>query len=100
MSDEKLDGVLFDTRTLGFYSDEAPIYCASGRQGASRHLAGFLDLLRPGSLILELGCGSGRDAEAMTQRGFLVDVKEFFLGESSEHREENEALRSSHEEKI
>ena len=64
----------FDPATLRFYSDEAPVYSASGPRGASRHLAKFLDLLKPGSRILELGCGGGRDAEAMLQRGFVVDA--------------------------
>lgn len=68
------DDAAFDPATLRFYSDEAPVYSASGPQGASRYLAGFLDLLKPGSRILELGCGGGRDAETMLQRGFLVDA--------------------------
>ena len=63
----------YDAATLAFYSAEAPVYAASGPQGASRHLAGFLDRLRPGSRILELGCGGGRDAEAMIRRGFNVE---------------------------
>ena len=49
---------------------------ASGRDGASRHLDAFLDLLSPGARILELGCGGGRDAAAMLARGFAVDPTE------------------------
>ena len=64
----------YDSATLAFYSAEAPIYAASGPQGASRHLASFLDRLDPGSLVLELGCGGGRDAEAMIRRGFSVEA--------------------------
>lgn len=64
----------YDSATLAFYSAEAPIYTASGPQGSSRHLASFLDRLEPGSLVLELGCGGGRDAEAMIRRGFSVDA--------------------------
>ena len=64
----------FDAATLRFYSDEAPIYTASGPHGESRHLAEFLELLPPGSHILELGCGGGRDTEAMIRRGFVVDA--------------------------
>lgn len=63
----------FDPPTLQFYSEEAPTYTASGRGGASRHLPAFLDHLRPGSHVLELGCGGGVDAEAMIGRGFVVD---------------------------
>jgi SAM-dependent methyltransferase len=74
MSDEKASDTAFDRATLRFYSDEAPVYCGSGPQGASRHLASFLDRLASGSRILELGCGGGRDAEAMIGRGFAVDA--------------------------
>jgi len=63
-----------DADTLRFYADEAPVYTASGPQGASRHLSAFLDRLQPGSRILELGCGGGRDAETMIRRGFVVDA--------------------------
>lgn len=62
-----------DSETLAFYAAEAPVYAASGPGGASRHLAAFLDWLAPGARILELGCGGGRDAEAMLARGFDVD---------------------------
>jgi SAM-dependent methyltransferase len=64
----------FDPATLDFYSKEAPVYTASGPQGASRHLPTFLDRLQPGARILELGCGGGRDAAFMLARGFDVDA--------------------------
>lgn len=63
----------FDPVTLEFYAREAPDYAASGPGGIGRHLDGFLDRLAPGSSILELGCGSGRDAAHMTARGFMVE---------------------------
>ena len=63
----------FDETTLRFYSVEAPVYTASGPGGTSRHLDSFLDRLEPGARILELGCGGGRDSEAMIARGFNVD---------------------------
>lgn len=47
---------------------------ASGLSGVSRHLHAFLERLTPGSRVLELGCGSGRDAEAMLRAGFIVDA--------------------------
>lgn len=62
-----------DADTLAFYAAEAPVYAASGPDGASRDLAAFLDRLAPGARILELGCGGGRDAAAMLARGFDVD---------------------------
>nr|WP_247711819.1 class I SAM-dependent methyltransferase [Qipengyuania qiaonensis] len=42
-------------------------------QAPSRHLDGFLDRLTPGCRILELGCGGGRDAARMIERGFALD---------------------------
>lgn len=63
----------FDPATLEFYAKEAPDYAASSSGGIGRHLDGYLERLAPGALILELGCGSGRDAAAMEARGFRVD---------------------------
>jgi SAM-dependent methyltransferase len=62
-----------DPSTLRFYAETAEIYTASGPGGASRGLESFLGMLRPGSRILELGCGGGRDAEAMISAGFDVE---------------------------
>lgn len=42
--------------------------------GGSPRLRGFLDSLAPGASILELGCGGGREAEAMIAAGFIVDA--------------------------
>jgi SAM-dependent methyltransferase len=64
----------FDAATLRFYADEASVYTSSRPDIANRHLGPFLDRLRPGSRILELGCGGGRDTEAMIQGGFIVDA--------------------------
>jgi SAM-dependent methyltransferase len=62
-----------DSETLDFYSASARVYLGSGARGVSRHLPSFLDLLPPRARILELGCGGGRDAEAMIAAGFDVD---------------------------
>lgn len=64
----------FDPATLAFYAKEAPDYTASGPGGTSRWLAPFLAKIPPGSRILELGCGSGRDAAAMIAAGYEVDA--------------------------
>ena len=63
----------FDPQTMRFYQSEAPIYTASGPDGASLHLPSFLDCLPAGASILELGCGGGRDAQYMIARGFAVE---------------------------
>ncbi len=68
------DASAFDPATLAFYAAEAPVYAAGGPGGTSRHLAGFLARLSPGARVLELGCGGGRDAEAMIAAGFDVDA--------------------------
>lgn len=59
-----------DWATLRFYAETAETYTASCPGGVSRGLASFLEKLRPGARILELGCGGGRDAEAMLAAGF------------------------------
>ena len=63
-----------DTATLDYYERAAPRYTATTAQMQARHLQPFLDRLDPGSHILELGCGAGRDAAYMTERGFRVDA--------------------------
>lgn len=65
---------VFDPATLDFYASEAPDYAASVPGGIGRHLDPFLEQLPAGALVLELGCGSGRDAAAMIARGFTVDA--------------------------
>ena len=62
-----------DPRTLEFYATEAPDYHARGPGGINVDLPAFLDRLPDGASILELGCGSGRDAAYMEQHGFVVE---------------------------
>lgn len=63
-----------DPATLGFYEKSAPSYTLNHGQAASRDLDGFLDRLEPGARVLEMGCGGGRDAARMVERGFVVDA--------------------------
>jgi SAM-dependent methyltransferase len=63
-----------DPGTLRFHAETAQVYIASGPGGVSRGLPSFLQKLQPGARILELGCGGGRDAEAMIAAGFDVDA--------------------------
>lgn len=65
--------IAHDQATLRFYTDQARVYAASARSGPSRRLDTFLARLEPGARILELGCGDGRDSEAMLARGFAVE---------------------------
>jgi len=61
-----------DDRTLSFYRQEASAYASRGEHANSRHIEAFLSLLPAGAVILELGCGDGRDSEFMIGRGFKV----------------------------
>ena len=61
-----------DDRTISFYTQEAFDYAARGEYPISKHLEAFLSLLPAGAVILELGCGAGRDSEFMIARGFDV----------------------------
>ncbi len=63
----------FDETTLAFYTAEASDYAASDAGGIGRHLDPFLECLAANALVLELGCGSGRDAVYMEARGFRVE---------------------------
>lgn len=64
---------VYDPKTLDFYSQTSETYLGSRPDGVSRHLHSFLSQLPPAVSILELGCGAGRDAEAMMAAGFHVD---------------------------
>jgi SAM-dependent methyltransferase len=65
---------VWDQATLTFYGQETPAYVAKSKAGASRWLADFMHALPTGAHILELGCGAGRDAEALLAQGFEVDA--------------------------
>jgi SAM-dependent methyltransferase len=62
---------LADLATLAFYDRESALYAAR-KSGPARRLTAFLAHLAPGAKILELGCGSGHEAEAMIAAGFAV----------------------------
>lgn len=63
-----------DPATIEYYETNAPNYTLSFGQAPSRHLDAFLDCLEPDAHILELGCGGGRDAAYMAERGFSLDT--------------------------
>jgi SAM-dependent methyltransferase len=62
-----------DLATLAFYAAEATSYTSVRPDSVAPHLSAFLNRLPPGATILELGCGGGRDAHYMIERGFAVD---------------------------
>ena len=59
-----------DRETLEFYQNRAGEWAAHLPHAYSPGLDAFLDLLPPGTSILELGCGDGREAARMAERGF------------------------------
>lgn len=62
-----------DPDTIAFYQARAPHWVFHSGEHCSHQLEAFLDRLPHGSAVLELGCGGGRDAARMRERGFIVD---------------------------
>ena len=60
--------------TIAHYQRSVPFYTQAFDASHSRHLDAFLNRLEPRAHILELGCGTGRDAARMIERGFRVDA--------------------------
>lgn len=63
-----------DPETLAFYQERAPHWVFHSGERHSHQLDAFLDRLPPGGAVLELGCGGGRDAARIRERGFAVDA--------------------------
>lgn len=63
----------YDDPTLRFYASEAAAYVDRPDELPAA-LSNFLDRLPSGARILELGCGGGREARHMLDRGFDVDA--------------------------
>jgi SAM-dependent methyltransferase len=61
-----------DRLTQEFYQHHAAEWAAHLPHAHSPRLDSFLDRLPPGAAILELGCGDGREAARMIERGFDV----------------------------
>lgn len=68
------DGDSTDPATIAFYQARAPHWVFHSGEHHSHQLDAFLDRLPPGAAVLELGCGGGRDAARMRERGFAVDA--------------------------
>lgn len=63
-----------DPDTIAFYQARAPYWVFHSGERHSHQLDTFLDRLPAGAKVLELGCGGGRDAARMQERGFAVDA--------------------------
>lgn len=79
----------YDPATIDYYEAAAPRYTLSTALDRHRHLDPFLDRLEAGAHVLELGCGNGRDARHMLDRGFRVDATD---GTAAMVRKANEAF--------
>ncbi|KPL67924.1 hypothetical protein SZ64_07205 [Erythrobacter sp. SG61-1L] len=65
-----------DPQTAEFYRTRSREWAAALPRELRPELDAFLDGLAPGARILELGCGDGRDAQRMIERGFDVDTSD------------------------
>lgn len=63
-----------DQATYDFYQNGAPFYSLDPSISYSGDLDAFLDRLSPDARVLEIGCGAGRDAARIRNRGFDLDA--------------------------
>ncbi len=63
-----------ENQTISYYDKNAELY-ASSTVGCiiDRAIKEFLSGVKKGGLILDLGCGSGRDSKIFIQKGYEVD---------------------------
>ena len=62
-----------EKRTLSYYDENAAAFCEGTRNADMSEMRGrFLQYLKPGTLILDAGCGSGRDSKAFMEGGYIV----------------------------
>ena len=62
-----------EKRTLSYYDENASAFCEGTRNADMSEMRGrFLQYLKPGTLILDAGCGSGRDSKFFMESGYRV----------------------------
>lgn len=60
-------------RTISYYDENAATFCEGTRNADMSETRGrFLQYLKPNALILDAGCGSGRDSKAFMEGGYRV----------------------------
>ena len=60
-------------RTISYYNKNAEAFCAGTRTADMSETRGrFLHYVQPGGLILDAGCGSGRDSKYFLEHGYRV----------------------------
>ncbi len=66
---------LFDDMTIDYYEQNAQsFFDNTANVEFSSNQDKFLSYLKPGSLILDFGCGSGRDSKYFLDKGFKVEA--------------------------
>ena len=66
-----------DARTLAFYDGAAAQYAGKfGRSTPDQDLRAFMDAVRPGGRILDLGCGPGNSTAIMRDAGFRAEASD------------------------
>jgi SAM-dependent methyltransferase len=73
-------GAAHDPDTIAFYDREAAKYASHSKPGRNKRLEAFMASLARGAKVLELGCGSGQDSEAMIRAGFDVTPTDGSVG--------------------
>ena len=64
-----------DNNTLGYYNKNSVEFVHSTRDVDFREIQDkFLGLIAPKSLILDFGCGSGRDTKYFLSKGYIVEA--------------------------
>ncbi len=61
-----------DDRTSSYYSSKAKVLASKYSQSDDLFSKLFVKYLSPGSKILDIGCGSGRDLANLNRSGFIV----------------------------
>ena len=62
-------------KTLNYYNEKSDLFAGSTKDlEFSTIQDSFLKYLEPGSLILDFGCGSGRDSRYFIQKGYKVEA--------------------------
>lgn len=62
-----------EKRTLSYYDENASAFCEGTRNADMSETRGrFLQYLKPNALILDAGCGSGRDSKFFMESGYRV----------------------------
>lgn len=60
-------------RTISYYNENAEAFCEGTRAADMSETRGrFLRYVKPGGLILDAGCGSGRDSKYFLEHGYRV----------------------------